>query len=291
MGAVGGGTAMRQFALALILVLAGAAVAAAQNAPGTSPTYADVTCAGMMTTEAVPYDTYVISGEQADPKTIFSIGDYIYINKGASQGAKVGDTFMLMRPEGNYLHVEYYDGEHGKARELGTVWTDVARIRVVVTHPEVSIAQITYACGAVQRGDYVRPAVDYPVPPFRSLRDFDRFAPPSGKPQGTVVRAKDYRALADRDSVVYVNLPDAKVGDYVRFFHYSADKNTKIYQVGGMSDHVFLWGGTPTHYGPHDLPREVIGEGVVLRVTKTSASVMLYNMLREVFIGDRAEIE
>ncbi len=282
---------MRQFALALVLVLAGAARAAAQNAPGTAPTFADVTCAGMMTTEEVPYDTYVISGEQADPKTVFSLGDYIYINKGASQGAKVGDTFMLMRPRDNYLHVEYYDGEHGKARELGTVWSDVARVRVVVTHPDVSIAQISYACDYVQRGDYVRPAVDYPAPPFRPLKDFDRFAPPSGKSQGTVVRAKDYRALEDRDSVVYVNLPDAKVGDYIRIFRPTAAQNNKIYQVGGMSDHVFLWGSTPKHYGPQDLPREVIGEGVVLRVTKTSASIMLYNLLREVYIGDQAEIE
>jgi len=285
---------MRHLASALLLILAGAAAAAAQNAApeaGTAPTTADVLCAGMMTTEDVPYDTYVISGEEADPRTIFTQGDYIYINKGASQGAKVGDMFMILRSQNDPYHVQYYGEEHALARELGTMWRDIARIRVVVVHPEVSIAQVSYSCSPVQRGDTVLPAVDYPAPAFKPLKDFDRFAPPSGKAQGRVVRAKEYAAVPDRGAIVYINLPDAKVGDYIRVFRPTAGKNTEIYQIGGMSDHVDGFGKTPVHYEPKDLPREVVGEGVVLRVTKTSASVILFNELRAIYIGDQVEIE
>jgi len=285
---------MRQFALALGLLLAGAAGAAAQNAappPGTAPTTADVWCAGMMTTDEVPYDTYVISGEEADPITVFTLGDYIYINKGATQGVKVGDNFMIMRPESDPYRVQYFGEEHSMARELGTVWRDVGRLRVVVVHPEVSIAQISYACTTVQRGDWVRPAVDYPTPAYKPLKDFDRFAPPSGKTQGRVVKAKEFSALQERGAVLYVNLPDAKVGDYVRIFRPTAGKNTEIYQLGGMADHVDGFGKTPVRYRSSDVPREVIGEGVVLRVTKSSASVIIFNELREVILGDQVEIE
>jgi hypothetical protein len=245
----------------------------------------------MMTNEDVPYDVYVISGEQADPYTVFSQGDYIYINRGGSQGVKVGDTFMLLRPESDPYHQKWYGHETTMARDLGKVWRDVGRIRVVVVHPEVSIALVTYACTSVQRGDYVRPTVDYPAPPYKPLKDFDRFAPPSGKSQGRVVKARGFQALQERGSVVYVNLPDAKVGDYIRFFRPTARKNSQVYQLGGMSDHVEGFGSAPRHYGPADLPREVIGEGVVLRVTKTSASVIVFNELREVYLGDNAEIE
>jgi hypothetical protein len=285
---------MRQFAMALTLVLAGAAVVRAQNAPperGTAPTTADVWCAGMMTTDDVPYDTYVISGVEADPFTVFSQGDYVYINKGASQGVKVGDTFMLMRPEKDPYHQRYFEDETSMARTLGTMWRDIGRIRVVVVHPEKSIAQVSYSCTTIQRGDYVLPATEYPAPPYKPLKDFDRFAPPSGKPQGRVVKSKEFNAALGRGAVAYVNLPDAKVGDYIRFYRPTAGKNTIIYQIGGMSDHVDGFGSTPVHYSPSDLPREVIGEGVVLRVTKTSASVIIFNELREIYLGDNAEIE
>jgi len=162
---------------------------------------------------------------------------------------------------------------------------------VVVIHPKVSIAQISYSCTFVQRGDYVRPAVTYPMPPFRSLKDFDRFAPPSGKSQGRVVRSKDYRAIGERGAVVYINLTGVKPGDYIRFFRQPAARNDAIYQIGGMSDHVFGFGQTPQHWEPNDLPREVLGEGVVLRTTDTSASVLVYNSLKEIYIGDNVEVE
>lgn len=285
---------MRQFAMALMLVFAGAAGAGAQNAAselGTAPTTADVWCAGMMTTEGVATDNYIISGEQADPTTLFSQGDYIYINKGASQGSKVGDSYMIVREYSDPYHNKVFAEETSMARELGSVWRDVGRIRVVVVHPEVSIAMVSYACTTIQRGDYILPAVDFPAPPYKSLKDFDRFAPPSGKAQGRVVKSKDFQSVLGRGSVAYVSLPGAKVGDYVRFTRPTAGKNTAIYQIGGMSDHVEGFGATPRHWAPGELPREVIGEGVVLRVTKTSASVILFNQLREVYLGDDAEIE
>ena len=286
---------MRRIALALscLLTLCAAGVAAqdepAEKAYGT--TQADALCAGMVTTEQVPYDTYVISGEEADPQTVYSLGQYVYVNKGSADGVKVGDEYMVLRPDSDFLHVQFYDEEHSLANALGTQWADIGRLRVVVVHPKVSIAQISYSCSYIQRGDYVRPAVTYPTPPFKSLKDFDRFAPPSGKSEGRVVRAKDYRAIQERGAVVYANLTGVKPGDYIRFFRPTAPQINAIYQIGGMSDHVFGFGKTPEHWGSNDLPREVLGEGVVLRTTATSASVLVFNSLKEIYLGDYVEVE
>jgi len=271
-----------------------AAGAWAQDAPAPrvyGATQADALCAGMMTKDAVPYDTYIISGEEADPQTIYSKGQYVYVNRGAADGVKVDDEYMVMRPEKDFLHMQFYTDEHKLANALGTMWSDLGRVRVVVVHPKVSIARISYSCGYIQRGDYVRPAVAYPTPEFRSLKDFDRFAPPSGKGEGRVVRAKEYRAAEERGAIVYVNMTGVKVGDYIRFFRPTGVRNDAIYQLGGMSDHVFGFGRTPTQWKPGDLPREVLGEGVVMRVTSNSASVLVYNSLREIFIGDWVELE
>ncbi len=286
---------MRRIALALscLLTLCAAGVAAQdepeKKAYGT--TQADALCAGMVTKEEIPYDTYVISGEEADPQTVYSVGQYVYVNKGSADGVKVGDEYMVLRPDSDFLHVQAYTDEHLLANALGNQWNDIGRLRVVVVHPKVSIAQISYSCTFVQRGDHLRPAVTYPMPPFRSLKDFDRFSPPSGKSQGRVVRAKNYEAVVARGSVVYVNLTGLKPGDYIRFFRQPAARNDAIYQIGGMSDHVFGFGQTPERWGPNDLPREVLGEGVVLRTTPTSASVLVFNSLREIYIGDNAEVE
>jgi hypothetical protein len=278
----------------LCLCAAGASAQVQSTEPvvrGNTATEADALCAGMITSENIPYDMYIISGEQADPQTVYSLGQYVYVNKGSGDGVKVGDEFMVMRETKDPLHLKFYDAEHSLANALGKQWADIGRVRVVVVHPKVSIAQVSYSCTYIQRGDNVRPAVDYPRPAFRPLKDLDRFAPPSGKAQGRVVRAKNYQAIEERGAVVYVNLTGVKPGDYIRFFRQPAPRNNSVYQIGGMADHVFGFGKTPQPWKSDDLPREVLGEGVVLRTTPTSASVLVYNPLREIYLGDFVEIE
>jgi len=272
---------MRRIAITVLCLLTWCAAGAqaqgqsqASVERGHSATEADVLCAGMVTPEKLSYETYIISGEEADPQTVFASGQYVYINHGSGAGVKVGDQFMVLRKVQDFLHVQFFDEEHKLSNAMGKQWEDVARVRVVVVHPNTSIAQIIYACSYVERGDYVLPAVDYPVYPFRPLKDLDRFAPPSGKVSGRVVRAKNLRALEDRGAVVYINVTGVKPGDYIRFYRPTARKDNAIYQIGGMSDHVFGFGKTPQPWHPADLPREVIGEGVVLRVTPSSASVL-----------------
>ncbi len=68
----------------------------AQEAPKT-PTQQDLYCTAVATDQAVPKDTYVISGEDSHLKDTFHPGDLVYINRGAEQGVKVGDQFEVTR--------------------------------------------------------------------------------------------------------------------------------------------------------------------------------------------------
>ena len=47
----------------------------------------------------MPHDTYVISGVESDQHIIYNQGNLVFINKGAKQGVKVGDQFLVSRPE------------------------------------------------------------------------------------------------------------------------------------------------------------------------------------------------
>ena len=79
----------------LILALSGGALAAQER--GLTTTQDDIYCSGTITNESVPRDTYVVTGEESNYKNTFQQGDYVYINKGSSQGVKVGDQFSVIR--------------------------------------------------------------------------------------------------------------------------------------------------------------------------------------------------
>ena len=61
--------------------------------------------------------------------------------------------------------------------------------------------------------------------------------------------------------------------------------------VKGYQYKIEGYGDSPTHPAPKDLPREVLGEGIVLNVTKNAATVLVtYNNL-PLYAGDFVEIE
>ena len=278
--------------LSLAFVL-GTGAAAAQQSPKT-PNVADIYCSGTVTREPLPYDTYLISGEESFYKTTFSQGDYVYINKGASAGVKVGDQFLVMRAVKDGLKFQWFRWQPILLHAMGTQWKDLGRLRVVVAQPDVSIAQVVYACDSMQRGDYVRPFAERPAPPLRETRKFDRFAPASGREKAMVVSAKDFRQSLGANDVMYVNLGSAqgvKVGDYFRIFRYQGTRHETPYQLYGTAYKVYGFGRTTVRYNWDQLPRDILGEGVVLRVSENAATVLITYSLREIYLGDYAEIE
>src|SRR5216683_1498170 len=124
----------------LLMGLAAGTVAA-QSSPAT-PDTTHIYCSGMVTTEQVPADTYMISGEQSNYKVTFGQGDLVYINKGSDQGAKVGDEFLVMRPVIDRLRFDWFQGQTGLLRAMGTQYLDLGRLRVIHTLPNVSIADV-----------------------------------------------------------------------------------------------------------------------------------------------------
>ncbi len=54
---------------------------------------------------------------------------------------------------------------------------------------------------------------------------------------------------------------------------------------------MYGFGSAPARYEWNDLPREVIGEGIVINVNHNSSTMMItYNAI-EVYAGDYVEIE
>jgi len=287
-----------RIAVLSLSVFLGAAVSSAQNAaPVAAPQqvdYSTVNCAGFVTDHKVPDEMRIISAEQSNYKITFARGDYVHLNRGLDKGVRVGDRFSVVRQEKDPTDVPWFKWQSKLFRAMGTLYMDAGQLRVVSVQPKVSIARVSFSCDFMQRGDIVLPYQDRPAPPFKDPAAFDHFAPVSGKPVAMLVAGRDYSQVFGKLSPVYVNLgtnQGVKVGDYFRIFRYQGSNNETVEMDKGYQYKLYGFGSAPQRYEWNDLPREVIGEGIVLSVSRNSSTVMITFTNIEVFAGDYVEIE
>jgi hypothetical protein len=291
---------MRANLAALCLAaFAGAGVCNGQSAPAPTvttlqPGYTTVYCSGFVKDTTLPGDLYVISGEQAGYKIVFSQRENVYINRGSDNGVRVGDRFMVLRHTEDPAETEWFKGQKKITNAIGVLYSDIGQLQVVSVLPKTSIAQVIFSCADMYRGDIVRPFEERPAPPYKEVGTFDHFAPVSGKPVGTVVNSSTFQQSQGQGSTTYVNLGAAqgvKVGDYIRIFRYQGKDVESVPQTKGYQDRVYGFGSTPTRYEWKDLPREVLGEGIVLNASRNSATVFITFSSADIYSGDNVEIE
>jgi hypothetical protein len=280
-----------------------ATVAGAQDAFSV-PREGDIYCSGTVTSDPVPQDSFVITGEQSAYKITFDEGDYVYINKGADKGVKVGDEFSVIRAVKDPYGIQWTKWEFAILNKMGTVWEDEGRVKVLIVRKDVSIGQVEHACNYVQRGDIVLPFVERPAPQLKPT-EFDRFAPADGKQLAMVITGKKFQQMVGSEDVIYVNLghnQGVKVGDYFRIFRYEGTQHETDYQTprysfdmeDGMAipdAGIYGFGKVSKKYDWSNTPREDLGEGIVLRTGPNSATVLITFCLREIYPGDYIEVE
>lgn len=282
-----------------LMVMFGAAAGSAQEirtAPKviTAPDYNMVNCSGFVSDQKLPSEFHLISGEQSNYKVTFTSGDYVYIDRGQDKGVRVGDRFFVVRPDDYVGDIPWFKWQEKLMKAMGTQYVDGGQIRVVNVQPKVSIAQIIFSCDYIQRGDIVLPYQERPIPPFKEAAAFDHFAPVSGKPVAMVVMGKDHSDAFGKNSAVYVNLgtnQGVKVGDYLRIFRYQGSMSETVPQTKDYQFMVYGFGSAPRRYSWNDLPREIVGEGIVFNVSRNSSTMMITVSSSEIYAGDYIEIE
>ncbi len=285
-------------ALSLMAMLGEAAVSAQEirTAPKviTAPDYNMVNCSGFVTDQKVSEEFRLVSGEQSNYKLTFTGSDYVYINRGQDKGVRVGDRFFVVRADDYVGRTQWFKWQDKLMRAMGTQYIDAGQVRVVNVQPKVAIAQIIFSCDYMQRGDIVLPYQERPIPPFKEAATFDHFAPVSGKPMAMVVAGKDHSAALGKNSTVYINLGSnqgVKTGDYFRIFRYQGSTAETVPQTKDYQFTMYGFGSAPQRYSWNDLPREILGEGIVFSVSRNSSTVMITVSSSEIYAGDYVEIE
>jgi len=260
----------------------------------TAPDYNTINCSGFVRDQRVSEDYRLISGEQSNYKLTFTSGDYVYINRGQDKGVRVGDRFSVVRPDDYAGDAPWFKWQEKLMKAMGTQYTDAGQVRVVNVQPKVSIAQIIFSCDYMQRGDIVLPYQERPAPPYKEAAAFDHFAPVSGKPVAMVVSGKDHMDAYGKNSAIYVNLgtnQGVKLGDYFRVFRYQGSTAETVPQTKDYQFTMYGFGSAPQRYSWNDLPREILGEGIVCMVSRNSSTVMITFSSSEIYAGDYIEIE
>ncbi|HKE35469.1 MAG TPA: hypothetical protein VKB66_09695 [Candidatus Acidoferrum sp.] len=282
-----------------LVVMMGVAVSSAQEPRTTlhvptAPDYNTINCSGFVRDQRVSEDYRLISGEQSNYKLTFTSGDYVYINRGQDKGVRVGDRFSVVRPDDYAGDAPWFKWQEKLMKAMGTQYIDGGQVRVVNVQPKVSIAQIIFSCDYMQRGDIVLPYQERPAPPYKEAAAFDHFAPVSGKPVAMVVSGKDHMDAYGKNSAIYVNLgtnQGVKLGDYFRVFRYQGSTAETVPQTKDYQFTMYGFGSAPQRYSWNDLPREILGEGIVCMVSRNSSTVMITFSSSEIYAGDYIEIE
>jgi hypothetical protein len=284
---------MRIHAALLSLILAGGtALAAAQEGPKT-PNSADIYCSGEVRHAATTPEHYVISGPESYLQAWYGQREHVFINRGSSQGVRVGDQYLVTRPVKDSNPDEWFRWQRQLMNAMGRLWIDVGRIRVVHVEPNVSVAEIVTSCDAMQRGDHIRPFAARPAPPLRH-EPINPYAPETNRGASMVVLAKDFRQSVGANDVIYINAGSAQgvnTGDYVRIFRYQASRYWKVFVDPHTAHRAYGFGRAPRVYHWNELPRDIAGEGIVLRTSENASTVLITTSVREIYLGYYVELK
>jgi hypothetical protein len=258
------------------------AVALGQQAPSASPipaaTPSQADCTGFFTTTHVPTDIIVLDGADNDLESAlrqFTPHESIYLYRRHKGNFSVGEEYSLVRPANILFRTTRYSGEHWTTHGLGKPYQDVGRVQVTHVTPEGAVAQVSFACQPIYPGDIAVPYQPRTIPDYVPAT-LDRFPLPNGKIRGTITAARNNFASLAIGDIVYLNFggkQGAEVGQRYR-----------VYYALPAPGHWALMVYPP-------LPRETVGEIVVLSTQEKSAAAIIVSCTRDISVGYGVELE
>jgi hypothetical protein len=261
---------------------------------GNTPTPNDMYCSGFITTEKVPDKIFVAAGHNTPDQSRYAgKSDVIFLH---GPGLKEGERYQIIRHVKDTNHYEIYSGQKAAVRDHGEPYFEMAIVQVNEVQKDTGIATFELSCADVMPGDIAIPLVEREAPPFRKV-SLERYAPPSGKPQGRILMAKEFDSFLGSKYKAYLSIgadKGLKPGDYLRA--------TRTYSYtyhdpeAGLSRKASEYEDTQVHPQKlpvgdlSSLPRRTLGDMIVLQVHAKSATAMVLTALEDIHVGDGVEL-
>lgn len=258
-----------------------------------------------------------IIGTDADPEPILqSKGDIVYVNVGSKDGVLPGDEFAILYPR---QHIAVSPAELKWRRDdvlrhpdtgekLGIVMKMSGRLKILLLGEEVSTAQVTEACDAIELGAEIHPFSETPIPLVRRAERPNLTLELPRQGRGRIVWIEDMVHSGAAGTLVSIDLGSAHgvmPGDVFRIFR---DEKSNIHGID--TEHLGrAWDDrnakrrarlkrdevAKTVYGKqdpvYDMPPRLIGELVVLYAERETATARVFQGSREFYVGDQIVYE
>lgn len=273
-------------------------------------------CAGYIQNSPINTNFEIVGADNEREQYLYSQGNYIYLNQGASNGIKVGEVYAVIRPRGKVK------SRDSVKKQLGTYVEEVGSVEIVRVKDAVSVARIKNSCDNFLLGDLLKPWETRAAPTYSPRPALDIFANPSGKANGRIVMARGGSETAAKDQIVYIDLgaeDGVQVGDYLTVYRpLGKGGAVNIHQDETMStqdddykSETFKGSDfsimAPRRDGenangkrvttteakkprPANL-RKVVGEMVILNVKERTATALITRNAQEIHTNDLVEIQ
>jgi hypothetical protein len=262
-----------------------------------TPKDADVYCAGFITDKPPIQGLFVVAAKEGPMLQTFSDRDVIYLSRGAGYIVNPGGEYILMRKLKDFSRVEIFEGQKAMIKGMGEVYAEVGQAKVNVIQEHVVTVTITHTCSEVMPGDVAVP-LDKRAKPEAPVDVFDRFAPATGKNEGIIAAGKEFSATLGAGDIAYLNIGVPKgveVGQLYRIYRTyesaAKDPNSKYLDHTPQMNQGMRQSYKLTKEQRASMPRDVVGEMVILSVNEKSATALITMASGEVFPGDLVELK
>jgi hypothetical protein len=241
----------------------------AENRPLALGTESDIYCYGYIGDPNEPMPNYIASHENVDVKYVplakpempadAAIGDLVYVNGGAGTGLVAGESYLVVLPAETVTHPV-------TGRTIGRQYDYIGQVRILCTEDGRSRAIVTQSCREIPIGARLKPIPQLPIPIARVPDPAQWCDAPTGKTSGYIVESREWELGLVEGNLVQIDLGREE----------------------GLQPGDFLTVTRPSER--RDQPPMVLGQIGVLTTESRTATAIVINARREMFIGDRVEL-
>ena len=220
-------------------------------------TVSEIQCSGFIS-PGNPTSGLSIVGHRTERYSLAE-GNVVFLNQGSNHGLRAGDSFVVRRWTEPVIHPSTDESIGILVRRLG-------RVRILLTHENTSTALIEMSCEDIYSGDELVPWKEIPTPMMTGLPPFDPLDPtPTGGLAGQIVSSRDNLWALGQGHLIYTDLG----------------------QHTGVSpgDVLLVY-----RERDHGLPRNVLGQAVILTVEAETSTAKMMSSTRESVVGDWVEV-
>lgn len=177
------------------------------------------------------------------------------------------------------------------------MYKEVGRLRVNIVHEGTTTATVLRTCEAIAVGDICIPFNVKDEPLVKLGRALDPLAPPTGKVTGTIIAGRDFTWWFAQRDVAFLDIGSKQgvaLGQYYRVFRPFNNTNEFSYKYT-MQYPTYMMG---EQMSPHltlaeqnALPRDILGEMVIIHVEGKTATALVTTMRRPIRVGDNVELQ